>query len=253
MGTIKKKPDEELWYHRIVKNFVLPRDGICLLSLLLVLSNLGIGPEKKKRATTDNVALKKSDVEKIQPSKVKITGGEKKGTRRSSDSWCDYVVVSDSLEGLTPVVTVRRPKTEPRDSTDIPPSNPNEPIDLESSPEHLVPRKAGKRKQTDSDAEGPSLKRIQKKKITRKGNLDAFISEPAPKVPVSHVPTEPQPVVNEELPPSPPRASIADQLNTTEVPEGGAEKTIEAEEPIDATAEVGQEVDPGVVDGACNP
>ena len=27
MGTIKKKPDEELWYHRIVKNFVLPRDA----------------------------------------------------------------------------------------------------------------------------------------------------------------------------------------------------------------------------------
>ncbi|KAM0039934.1 hypothetical protein Hdeb2414_s0012g00387801 [Helianthus debilis subsp. tardiflorus] len=27
MATIAKKPDEELWYHRIVKNFVLPRDA----------------------------------------------------------------------------------------------------------------------------------------------------------------------------------------------------------------------------------
>ncbi|KAJ0752349.1 hypothetical protein HanPI659440_Chr09g0323311 [Helianthus annuus] len=27
MGTIKKKPDEELWYHRIVGNFVCPRDA----------------------------------------------------------------------------------------------------------------------------------------------------------------------------------------------------------------------------------
>ena len=27
MGTIKKKPDEELWYHRIVRNFALPRDS----------------------------------------------------------------------------------------------------------------------------------------------------------------------------------------------------------------------------------
>ncbi|KAF5762007.1 hypothetical protein HanXRQr2_Chr16g0771861 [Helianthus annuus] len=26
MATLPKKPDEELWYHRIVKNFVLPRD-----------------------------------------------------------------------------------------------------------------------------------------------------------------------------------------------------------------------------------
>ncbi|MFS8024601.1 hypothetical protein Hanom_Chr16g01465091 [Helianthus anomalus] len=27
MTTLPKKPDEELWYHRIVKNFVLPRDN----------------------------------------------------------------------------------------------------------------------------------------------------------------------------------------------------------------------------------
>ncbi|KAF5783832.1 hypothetical protein HanXRQr2_Chr11g0512401 [Helianthus annuus] len=132
MDTIKKKHDEELWYLRIVKNFVLPQD-VDLSAQPAAgageLSNLGIGPEKKKRATISSVAPKKSDAEKTQPSKAKNAGGEKKGMRCSSDSWCDYVVVSDSLEGLAPAVTVRRPKPEPRDTADIPPSNPDDPID----------------------------------------------------------------------------------------------------------------------------
>ncbi|KAJ0783556.1 hypothetical protein HanLR1_Chr01g0021681 [Helianthus annuus] len=267
MGTIKKKPDEELWYHKIVKNFVLPRDAdlptqpatsagklcaywftvrylpIALMSKLFFcvfigeLSNLGVGPEKKNRATTGNVAPKKSDAERSQPSKVKNVGGEKKGMRRSSDSWCDYVVVSDSLEGLAPAVTVRRPKPEPRDTTDIPPSNPDDPIDLESSTEHLVLKKAGKRKQADAEAEGQPSKKIQRKKITRKGNLDAFVSESAPETPVSPVPTESQPVVNEELPPSPPRAPVAENLEPTKVVDGGVKKTVEVDKPVDVAVE----------------
>ncbi|KAJ0837672.1 hypothetical protein HanRHA438_Chr16g0780731 [Helianthus annuus] len=40
----------------------------------------------------------------------------------------------------------------------------------------------GKRKQTDAEAEGQPSKKVQRKKITRKGNLDAFISESSPKV-----------------------------------------------------------------------
>ncbi|MFS7986886.1 hypothetical protein Hanom_Chr11g01015521 [Helianthus anomalus] len=67
------------------------------------------------------------------------------GTRHSSDSWCDYVVVSDLLEGLAPAV-VKKPKPEPQDSADIPASNSDDPIDLESSPEPLLKTKAGKRK-----------------------------------------------------------------------------------------------------------
>ncbi|MFS7934955.1 hypothetical protein Hanom_Chr05g00397741 [Helianthus anomalus] len=86
-------------------------------------------------------------------------------------------MVSDSLEGLAPAV-IRRPKPEPKDTVDIPPSNPNDPIDLESSPERLLRKKAGKRKHRDADAEGQPAKKIQRKKITRKGNLDVFISEP---------------------------------------------------------------------------
>ncbi|KAJ0458039.1 hypothetical protein HanIR_Chr15g0780591 [Helianthus annuus] len=184
MGTIQKKPNEELWYHRIVKNFVLPRDADLSFQPAAgagELLNLSIGPEKKKRATTATITPKKSDVEKDQSSKAKNVGGEKKGMRNSSYSWCDYVVVSDLLEGLAAAVIVRRPKPELKDTADIPPSNPDDPIDLESSPKHLVRKKARKRKHTGAKAEGQPAKKIQRKKITRKGNLDAFISESSPK------------------------------------------------------------------------
>ncbi|KAJ0577431.1 hypothetical protein HanIR_Chr05g0235891 [Helianthus annuus] len=246
MGTIKKKPEEELWYHRIVGNFVLPRDADLSVHPAAgagELSNLGIGPEKKRRATTSNVAPKKSDAEKTQSSKAKNVG-EKKGMRHSSDK-CDYVVVSDTLEGLAPAVTIRRPKPEPKDSADIPPSNPEDPIDLESSPEHLVQRGASKRKQSDTDAEGQPPKKVQRKKITRRGNLDAFVTESVPEVSVTSIPTNLQSVVNEELPSTPPRASVADQLKPIELADDGVEKTVEAEKPAD--------VDPGVVNDADNP
>ncbi|MFS7979179.1 hypothetical protein Hanom_Chr10g00924381 [Helianthus anomalus] len=62
---------------------------------------------------------------------------KKKATRLVSDPWCDYVVVFDTLEGLTPIA-VRKPKAETRDTADIPISNPNDPIDVESSPEPFV-------------------------------------------------------------------------------------------------------------------
>ncbi|MFS7912660.1 hypothetical protein Hanom_Chr02g00132531 [Helianthus anomalus] len=115
---------------------------------------------------------------------VKNVEGGKKGTHHSSDSWCDYVVVSDSLEGLAPVV-VKRPKAEPKDPTDIPPSNPEDPIDLESTLEPLLKTKAGKRIQTDAKAEGQLAKKVQRMKITRRGNLDAFIAKPPPGKPFS--------------------------------------------------------------------
>ncbi|KAM0071882.1 hypothetical protein Hdeb2414_s0001g00030301 [Helianthus debilis subsp. tardiflorus] len=104
MATIPKKPDEEVWYHRIVRNFVLPRDN-----------DLAAQP---------------------------ATGA-----------------------------VVRRPKPEPIDTADIPPSNPDDPIDLESSPEHLLRKKAGKRKQADVEAEGQPEKKIRRKKITRGATL----------------------------------------------------------------------------------
>ncbi|KAJ0807605.1 hypothetical protein HanOQP8_Chr00c015g0685451 [Helianthus annuus] len=70
--------------------------------------------------------------------------------RRFSESWCDYIVVSDTLEGLAPVA-LWKPKAEPRDTADIPAPNPDDPIDLESSPEPLQRTKDVKRK-PDSEA-----------------------------------------------------------------------------------------------------
>ncbi|KAJ0622898.1 hypothetical protein HanIR_Chr01g0025791 [Helianthus annuus] len=135
MTTIPKGVGEELWYLQIVKNFALPRDEDLAAQPSTgagQLTNLGIGPEKKKkRVPAVTIAPKKTDAPKAQSSKAKKVREEKKGTRRFSDSWCDYIVVSDTLEGLTPV-TLRKPKAEPRDTADIPASNPDYSIDLES-------------------------------------------------------------------------------------------------------------------------
>ncbi|KAJ0482092.1 hypothetical protein HanIR_Chr13g0650031 [Helianthus annuus] len=254
MGTIKKKPDEELWYHHIVGNFARPRDADLSVQPNAgagELLNLGIGPEKKKHVVSSISAPKKGGAEKAQSLKTKNVG-EKKGTHRSSDSECDYVVVSDSLEGLIPAVSVREPKPEPKDPADIPPSNPSDPIDLDSSPEHLVHRKTGKRKQADADTEGQPPKKVQRKKITRKGNLDSFILESV-EVPVPPIPAELQSVVNEELPSTPPRASGVDQSGSTGVVDGGAENVAEAREPVDAAKKAESVVDPGVAEDAGKP
>ncbi|KAJ0796028.1 hypothetical protein HanPI659440_Chr04g0157381 [Helianthus annuus] len=230
MATVPKKADEELWYLRIVKNFVLPCDEDLAAqpsSGAGELTNLGIGLEKKKRAPTATTASRKNDAEKAHSSKVKNVRGEKKCMRHSSNSWCDYVVVSDSLEGLAPAI-VKKPKAESRDSADIPPSNPEDPIDLESSPELLLMKKAGKRKQTDAEAEGQPAKMAQRKKIIRRGNLDAFISKLVPDKPSSPVHAEPSSAVNEDLPPSPSRALISEQLESSKaIGDDEAEKIAE--------------------------
>ncbi|MFS7905762.1 hypothetical protein Hanom_Chr01g00051481 [Helianthus anomalus] len=243
MATVAKKPDEEL-YHFL--RFIVGE-----------LSNLGIGPEKKRRAPTTTAAPKKNDAGKAQHSKGKNVGGEKKGTRRSFDSCCDYVVVSDSLEDLAPIV-IKRPKLEQKDVADIPPSNPDDPIDVESSPEHLLRKKTGKRKQDDTEAEGQPEKKVRRKKITRRGNLDAFMLNPVFKKPNSPVHTEPSSVVNEDLSPSPPCASVNEQLRDVDVP-NEAEKTAGAEDsgfenPLNIVVDAGKVTSPGVVDvGAGNP
>ncbi|KAM0028955.1 hypothetical protein Hdeb2414_s0018g00520221 [Helianthus debilis subsp. tardiflorus] len=261
MTTIPKKLDEELWYHRIMRNFVLSRDDDLAAQPVAgagELYNLRIGPEKKKRAPTATAALKKSEAEKTQPSKGKNVGGEKKGTRHSSDSWCDYVVVSDSLEGLTPAV-VRRPKPEARDTADIPSSNPDDPIDLESIPEHLLRKKAGKRKQADVEVEGQPEKKVRRKKITRRGNLDAFIANPVHEKPNSPVYTEPSSVVNEDLPLSPPRVFVTEQLENAGASEHETEKTagvenLVVEEPTNAAVDAEKFTSPETVDaGAGRP
>ncbi|KAJ0588341.1 hypothetical protein HanIR_Chr04g0173511 [Helianthus annuus] len=170
--------------------------------------------------------------------------GEKKGTRHSSDSWCDYVVVSDSLEGLAPVV-VNIPKAEPWDCADIPASNPDNPIDLESSPEPLLRTKPGKRKQAEVEAEAQPAKKVQRRKISRRGNLHAFIAKPPPKKPVSPVHAEPPSAVNEDLSPSPPHTLISEQLESSKAAEAEAENS-EVEKPVEVKSE--KIVDPKTVD-----
>ncbi|MFS7928856.1 hypothetical protein Hanom_Chr04g00325721 [Helianthus anomalus] len=67
--------------------------------------------------------------------------------------------------------------------------------------------------------------------------------------------TEPMLVVNEEFMPSPPRASVADQLRNTEVPECGAEKAagvenLETEKPDDIAMDAEKITSPGIADDA---
>ncbi|KAJ0488655.1 hypothetical protein HanHA300_Chr12g0435231 [Helianthus annuus] len=267
MATVPKRADEQLWYYQIVKNFVLPWDEDLSVQPAIgagELSNMGIGPEKKKRAPTAITAPRKNDAERAQSSKAKNVRGEKKGTHHSSDSWCVYVVVSDSLEGLASVV-VKKAKAEPRDTAGIPSSNPDHLIDLESSPEPLLKTKAGKRKQTDTKADGHPAKKVQRKKITRRGNLDAFITKLLQvslfficflyalhvcnmyfvfvEKPSSPVHAEPSSAVNEDLPPSPSRAPICEQLESTKTAgEDGAERAAEAgnpevEKPVEVVVE----------------
>ncbi|KAJ0639883.1 hypothetical protein HanLR1_Chr16g0608791 [Helianthus annuus] len=231
MTTIPKGADEKLWYHRILKNFALPRDEDLAAqpsSGADELINLGIGPEKKKRVPVVTAAPK-----------AQVSKGERNGTCRFSKSWCDYIVVSDTLEGLAPVA-LRKPKAEPRDTTDILVSNPDDPMNLESSQEPLLRTKAVKRK-PEGEAAAQPVKKIIRKKINKKGNLDALAAKLSP---------ESSSVFNDDLPRSPPRVTIKDQLEGTKVTEAEAEKAVEVKKPIEVKAEMVMEAETADVDAA---
>ncbi|MFS7904978.1 hypothetical protein Hanom_Chr01g00042371 [Helianthus anomalus] len=199
-------------------------------------------PEKKKRATIATAAPKKSDVEKAQSSKAKNVGGEKKGMHNSSDSWCDYVVVSDSLVGLAPAVIVRRPKPEPKDTAAIPLSNQMIPLIWNPALSTWCERKQGKQNRLVLRLKVSLQRRSRGRKLPRKAIWMPLFQKPLP-------------VVNEELPPSPPRASIADLLQSTEVLEGGAEKVVDhgAGKTVDAAVNIEKVTNPKTVDDIVNP
>ncbi|MFS7930407.1 hypothetical protein Hanom_Chr04g00343971 [Helianthus anomalus] len=168
MATMHKGADEETWYHQIVTNFALPKDADLNAQPSAgvgELINLGVGPESKKknRGPVTSTISKKVDAPKADILKEE----KKKGTRLVSKPWCDYVVLSDTLEDLAPVA-VKKPKPEPRDTADIPVSNPDDPIDGESSPEPFVSPKAVKRKQPEGEATAQPTKKITRKKISKK-------------------------------------------------------------------------------------
>ncbi|KAJ0807733.1 hypothetical protein HanOQP8_Chr00c003g0684191 [Helianthus annuus] len=73
--------------------------------------------------------------------------------------------------------TVKQPKVEPRDIVDIPESNPDDPIDVESSPETLVRTRAVKRKKPEGGAATQPVKKITRRNISEKGNLEAFATK----------------------------------------------------------------------------
>ncbi|KAJ0702417.1 hypothetical protein HanPI659440_Chr14g0529281 [Helianthus annuus] len=112
--------------------------------------------------------------------------------------------------GLAPVV-VKTPKAEPRDTADIPVSNPKDPIDLEFSPEPLLKTETGKRKQVETEAEAQPAKKIPRRKINKRGNLEAFITKPPPEKETPAASIESSSVVNADLSPSPPCAPISKQ------------------------------------------
>ncbi|MFS7911781.1 hypothetical protein Hanom_Chr02g00122131 [Helianthus anomalus] len=150
MTTIRKGVNEEPWCHQIVRNFALPKDA-----------DLSVQPS--------------TDVDK------------KKGTRLVSDTWCDYVVVSDTLVGLAPVA---QPKGE---------------------------------------AAAQPAKKITRKKISKRSNLDALAAKLSPERSVPSVRVEPSYVFNDDLPPSPPCVSIREQLEGTKTAEAEVEKPVEVE------------------------
>ncbi|MFS8002694.1 hypothetical protein Hanom_Chr13g01205071 [Helianthus anomalus] len=79
--------------------------------------------------------------------------------------------------------------------------------------------KAGIRKQAEVETEAHPAKKAQRRKISRRGNLDAFIAKPCPVKPDSPVHAEP------------PHASISEQLESTKAVESEEEKIAEVENP----------------------
>ena len=139
--------------------------------------NLGVGPESKKK--------KKPAAGDVEPPKAKkpptaatkpATGEAKKGKPLCSNLWNDYVLVSDSLEGLAPI-GLRKPKKEPVDSSSIPASNPEEPLEIPSDPEVELVHRVTKRKHTE-DAPPPPPKMLAR--IEKKSNLDAPATKISP-------------------------------------------------------------------------
>ncbi|KAJ0727096.1 hypothetical protein HanPI659440_Chr12g0477971 [Helianthus annuus] len=158
-----------------MKNFALPKDADLNAQPSTdvgELMNLGVDPEskKKKRRPVASTISKKTDAPKADILKEE----KKKGMHLVFEPWCDYVVVSNTLEGLVPVV-VKQPKAEPRETADIPPSNPEEPIDLESSLEPLVRTKVVKRKKPEGEAAAQPATKILRKKLARRAILTPWL------------------------------------------------------------------------------
>ncbi|KAJ0611877.1 hypothetical protein HanHA300_Chr01g0020811 [Helianthus annuus] len=77
---------------------------------------------------------------------------------------------------------------------------------------------------------GPA-KKVPRRKIGKRGNLDAFVSKLSPEKPIPSARAESSSVFNDDLPPSSPRASIREQLEGTMTVETEIEKIVEVKKP----------------------
>ncbi|KAF5797853.1 hypothetical protein HanRHA438_Chr07g0296331 [Helianthus annuus] len=188
-----------------------PRTKICRRNLLLVL---------KRRAAPATTVPKKADMPKADVPKAE----KKKGMCLVSDSWCNYIAVSDSLEGLA-LIGLRKPKAEPQVSADIPASNPDDPIDLDSSPEPLKRLKADKRKRPEGGAAAQPVTKMARKKIGKKGNLDAFAAKFSPEKTSALVQTDTLFSFSDDRVPSPPPELNKENLEGEKIVEKEAETT----------------------------
>ena len=131
---------------------------------------MGVGPDSKKKKKPDAAPSKPVAAPKREAPK---------GTRLKSSSRFDYVVVSDSLEGLAPV-GLKKPKAEPVDPATLPPTNPGEPLEIPSSPEEGLERRASrKRKEAEVAPPVPPVK-IARPRIGKRGNLSVVAEKFSP-------------------------------------------------------------------------
>ncbi|KAM0017672.1 hypothetical protein Hdeb2414_s0027g00690701 [Helianthus debilis subsp. tardiflorus] len=127
-------------------------------------------------------------------------------------------------------------------------------IDLNSSPEPLLRTKAVKRKQPEGGVAAQPVKKIGRKKISKRGNLDALAAKLSPERPVPSARTEPSSVFNDDLPPSPLRVSIREQLEGTKTTETEVEKAMEVKKPVEVELEAEKTMEVETVDvGATKP
>ncbi|KAJ0922613.1 hypothetical protein HanPSC8_Chr05g0205931 [Helianthus annuus] len=67
-----------------------------------------------------------------------------------------------------PGAGLKKPRAEPQDTMDIPASNQDDPIDLDSSPEPLLRIKAEKRKKPEGGAAAQPMKKMRGRRLVRR-------------------------------------------------------------------------------------
>ncbi|KAF5795236.1 hypothetical protein HanXRQr2_Chr08g0337271 [Helianthus annuus] len=83
------------------------------------------------------------------------------------------------------------------------------------------------------EAVAQPAKKVPRRKISKRSNLDAFVSKLSPEKPIPSACTESSSFFNDDLSPSLPRASIREQLESTKAFEMEVEKIVEVKKPKD--------------------